>query len=186
MIKEINWIAFCSQTGTEIVNISNKLQIKPRIIITNNYKKLSEVTLKFISDNEITVIMLPLSPKEKHYNVLEFTSHTIITLNGYLKILPKSFIEKHPKLYNGHPGLITKYPELKGLNPQEKAFNLKHTEIGAVIHRVTTDVDGGEIILGLETNIKAGSDLEVYYYVLREVSLNTWIQFFKQQVLKWI
>ena len=40
------------------------------------------------------------------------------------------------------------YPELKGFNPQERAFLQRDTmhTAGSVIHRVTKDIDEGEIV----------------------------------------
>ena len=49
------------------------------------------------------------------------------------------------EIYNGHPGLITKYPELKGKDPQERSFKQYETA-GAVLHKVTAGVDEGDVI----------------------------------------
>ncbi|MGM9763083.1 MAG: formyltransferase family protein [Candidatus Cryptobacteroides sp.] len=46
--------------------------------------------------------------------------------------------------YNLHPSLLPKY---KGMNPWEKMYAAQETEGGVTLHRLSTDVDGGEILL---------------------------------------
>ena len=51
--------------------------------------------------------------------------NTLITLNGWLRIVPPDKCAKY-NIYNGHPGLITKYPELKGKDPQQRMWENIH------------------------------------------------------------
>ena len=69
----------------------------------------------------------------------------IITLHGWLRIMPPEICNRY-EIYNGHPGLITKYPELKGKDPQMRAWEGDYEFCGSVLHRVTEGVDEGEII----------------------------------------
>jgi folate-dependent phosphoribosylglycinamide formyltransferase PurN len=168
------WITFCSQTGTEIMNLSLSINRVPDMIVTNNYKKLSSTVLEWIKEQKINVTILPFNPTIESYSKLNYeVDGTLITLHGYLRILPASFCKKYVIL-NGHPGLITIYPELKGKDPQEKAFNLGLTTIGSVIHRVTEGVDEGEVITVVEKSILPKSSLEDYYTYLKEASLEAW------------
>ena len=50
--------------------------------------------------------------------------HDLITLHGYLRIIPENICKQCKHIYNGHPGLINMYPELKGKDPQEARRHL--------------------------------------------------------------
>jgi len=82
-------------------------------------------------------------------------------------------------IYNGHPGLITKYPELKGKDPQVKAHKLGHEVAGAVIHKVTAGVDEGRIIMEEYFNATQ-LDLDSLFRILRDRSLYMWSNLLKQ------
>ena len=105
-MKKISWTAFYSQTGSEIVALCKKLDIKPTAVVTNNPKKTSEENYKFFRENNITIVHLPFNPSPDDY-LLTPTSVRIISLNGWLRILPP-FICKQWKgrMFNGHPALI--------------------------------------------------------------------------------
>ena len=104
----------------------------------------------------------------------------IITLHGWLRIMPPEICNKY-EIYNGHPGLITKYPELKGKDPQIRAFESKHPVAGAVLHRVTEGVDEGEIILEERFNT-FNLELEDFFRILRDRSLNMWVNFLRDKL----
>ena len=75
--------------------------------------------------------------------------------------------------------MITKYPELKGKDPQVRAFELKHETIGCVLHEVVAGVDEGKVIA--EERVNAfGLDLENTFRILRDRSLYLWVNFLKK------
>ena len=78
-------------------------------------------------------------------------------------------------IYNGHPGLINMYPELKGKDPQER-IKPYMSLIGSVVHKVTPEVDAGEIV----NNVAVKNNRYDYYNILRETSLEAWEQFFEK------
>src|SRR5690606_19045345 len=107
----------------------------------------------------------------------------VITLNGWLRIVPP-FICKQWKgrLFNGHPGLITKFPELRGKDPQQKAFELQMKKVGSVVHEVTEKVDDGKVITESEIDL-IDTKLEDYFSNLRRTSIHAWEKFFKLKLL---
>lgn len=165
------WIAFFSQSGKEIVDIATKLERWPDLIITNN-RPISTRTI----DNRITNYKLLVNkPTEEDYEILEGYNNPVITLHGWLRVIPPSICSKY-EIYNGHPGLITQYEELKGKDPQIRAFEGKYPSIGSVIHKVTDGIDEGEVIV--DGCISAENlDLENTFLKLREVSLILWLKF---------
>ncbi len=180
MIEKKDWVVFCSQTGSEIVRLSKVLNKVPTQVVTNNFKKLSLETRRWFSQEGITVSCIPFNPVVKDYIDLELTDNSLITLHGYLRIIPPSICEKY-QIYNGHPGLITLYPELKGKDPQARAFENRYSLIGSVVHKVTAGVDEGEVLESDSVEIELGNTiLNDYYTILQETSLNAWKKFFSK------
>lgn len=180
------WITFFSQTGNEIYNLTNALGSYPDAIITNKQttddvnKGLLELT-KFRSQklNQTIWYTIPTKPTVEDYKkVLNKFKNPIITLHGYLRIIPKAICDKY-EIYNLHPGLINKYPELKGFNPQERAFKGKYEDGGCVIHKVTPGVDEGQIVASGEISLD-GLNLADTYCALKDCALETWINFIRE------
>lgn len=168
------WVVFFSQTGTEIVDIAESLGRWPNKIITNERPEhLRKINDKLL-EREITY--LPNKPTVDDYDVV-LQDNALITLHGWLRVMPPSICNKY-LIYNGHPGLITEYPELKGKDPQVRAFEGKYPMAGAVIHKVTAEVDEGKIISEERFNT-FGLELDDLFRILRDRSLYMWTNFLK-------
>lgn len=169
------WVAFFSQTGSEICTLAKKLGRWPDKIITNR-ENFNGVTPE-IQDRSI--IIIPNKPALTDYlKALKGTDlqSAVITLHGYLRILPKELCAY--QVYNLHPGLITDYPELKGFNPQEKAYKLHLPVSGVVIHRVIPEVDSGEILIEKSLSIENKS-LEEIHVELHDLAIEAWVEVLK-------
>jgi folate-dependent phosphoribosylglycinamide formyltransferase PurN len=176
-MKVSKWAVFVSQTGSEVVELSEALGLTPGYLFTNNYSKLASNTLKFLKENNVEVIKLPFRPTEDDYQSKILNKCNLLTLHGYLRILPASFIRNFKgSIYNGHPGLISSYPELKGKDPQIKAWEGKYREVGSVVHKVTEGVDEGDIVMQCSTNNFARS-LDGMYRILKSTSFTCWVSF---------
>ena len=174
------WVCFFSQTGSEIDQVRRLLGRDPDLIVFNGNQ--DQVCKSLLHDLESRFVVLPNRPSDQDYEELEKLLHTdsLITLHGWLRIIPGWFCNKH-KILNGHPGLITKYPVLKGFNPQEKAFKLGLPSSGSVIHDVVAEVDSGEILASKEVDI-AGLTLEEVYEALHRSSVSLWAEFLKNML----
>lgn len=177
------WICCFSQTGSEIHNLSNALGRYPNAIITNKQThdttntNLLDVT-KFREHKLNTIIWHQLQSKPvlaDYERILSNYTNPIMTLHGYLRIVPKEMCDKY-EIYNLHPGLINMYPELKGYNPQERAFTGGYKKAGCVIHKVTPGVDEGEIMATGEVNIEDLTLVQVYES-LHDCAFETWKNF---------
>ena len=167
------WIAFFSQTGSEIVSLGNALGKMPTEIVYNE----KPIYKNDINQNIDKYTLLPNRPSVEDYErVLSKYDNPLVTLHGWLRIVPPEICSKY-EIFNGHPGLIDEYPELKGKDPQEKAYRLGLQEGGSVIHRVTEGVDEGEILYSTKASLK-GLDLNGVYNILRETSMVSWMKFF--------
>ena len=178
------WIAFFSQTGSEIVELSKFLGRKPDLIVTNNFEEkikfnpeLRELNVTIMSAKHD--LLMAYFRNQSVYNI----SQTIISLHGYLRILPPDICEQY-EIYNGHPGAITLFPELKGKDPQEKVWleNEKYNIIGSVVHRCTAELDAGDIVKSVMVCNRCYSKEEVYAS-LKMTSLSAWNFFMKEKGL---
>jgi len=181
-MKFTKWVALFSQTGQEIIDITNQIDRVPDLIISNNHPSNVENIVKGVEYR-----WLISSEEYKTLDILdevvEDPENTLITLNGWLRIVPPDKCTKY-NIYNGHPGLITKYPELKGHNPQYRAWNdiHKYDTVGSVVHKVVEEVDAGEI--ATESEVSSANILTLFdmYDALRSTSLKTWGSFLKERL----
>lgn len=173
------WIAFFSQTGSEIVLISEALGRWPDMIISNRRSdNIRTITSELPKDK---IYYTSNSPEDyEYYHYLGQVREPIITLHGWLRIIPEEICNKY-EVYNGHPGLITKYPELKGKDPQLRAFEGNYNTGGCVIHKVTPGVDEGEVLMEREIGIRL-LDLNETFRKLHNTSVDMWIEFLKERL----
>lgn len=183
-MKNKKWVAFFSQTGSEIVEIIKSTGRIPDAIITNkSIKSIEDLHSDLLHRCFDRIVFVPSRPTLTEYRTAigELGVDDIITLHGYLRVIPKDICNTY-NIYNGHPGDIVQYPELKGFNPQEKAFNIKLSHSGCVIHKVTEQVDEGEIIMRVQCPISTESIKEVYS-ILHAHSVKLWVEFVKKYII---
>ena len=173
------WLTFFSQTGSEIADLSEKLGRWPSRIITNERPEhLRTIDPRVEKNGYIT---LSNKPKlNEYYSVLDYYKDAVVTLHGWLRIFPEELCGQF-ETYNGHPGLITKYPELKGKDPQVRAFEGGYKIGGSVIHHVSAGVDEGKVISSREVSLE-GLDLDGIFLILRDTSQSLWIDFLKNKL----
>ena len=167
------WVSLISQTGSEVAAIQNKLGIKPDYIFRD--REDGEINPKI--KNQVKIM--------SHKGIMEQIQNwpnAIITLNGYLRVIPDKIIDTGLKIYNVHPGDIVKYPSLKGIHPQKKALQMGLEETGVVIHEVDKTVDGGEIIDYQTYKIKKDENLAGLINELRLISIDMWIKFLNKKL----
>ena len=175
-----NWGVLVSQTGSEVVAISEKLGILPSLVVTNNITKISPRNMEIFGENNVEIRTIPKKPSLVDYLRTRIYLKELITLHGYLRILPESlFPYLEGEIYNGHPGLITVYPELKGFNKQEDVAGNqeKYPYCGSVVHKVIPELDAGEVVSAYQV-INRANTIDEAYSILRETSLNSWVYFF--------
>ena len=177
----MHWVAFFSQTGSEIVNICEEIDRWPDLIVTNRldgFDKINPELTKRLLNGKQRMLMVEKKPPVHRYDEA-IRDGAIVTLHGWLRIVPEEICDKY-EIYNGHPGLITKYPELKGKDPQVRAHEGKYEIAGSVIHEVVPEVDAGKILKEGEVDIKEKS-LDEVYSSLHKLSTDLWIDFLKEK-----
>ena len=178
------WIAFFSQTGSEIVDISKSLKRWPNVIVTNERPARLRTINAEILEQDLLVTTANKPTEKELLEIIEYYDNPIITLHGWLRIMPPNICENF-YVYNGHPGLITDFPELKGKDPQVRAYEGikegKYQYAGAVLHKVTAGVDEGRIILQERFNT-FNLDLDGLFRTLRDRSLYMWCKFLRRNL----
>ena len=88
----------------------------------------------------------------------------LTVLAGFMRILTPVFTEQI-RAINLHPSLL---PRHKGLHAIEKSFGDNFDEGGVSVHWVTSELDGGEIIVQKRIP-KAGHDLQSYTEAVKRI-----------------
>ena len=167
----MKWVALFSQTGSEIYQVSEGLGRFPDGIICNG-QDFNKINTYLIGNAPIHITNS--KPTVDEYLEL-LPEDALVTMHGWLRIVPGEVCNKRT-IYNGHPGDIVTYPELKGKDPQERAWHLQHEYGGCVIHEAVADVDAGEIVSYNKTMIQ-GLSLDDTFAKLHSLSVDMWIDF---------
>jgi phosphoribosylglycinamide formyltransferase-1 len=69
----------------------------------------------------------------------------LVILAGFMRLLTAGFVAHyHGRMVNIHPALL---PDLPGLNTHQRAIAAGYHEHGASVHFVSTDMDGGPVLV---------------------------------------
>lgn len=181
---KICWTAMFSRTGYELYCIIKILKLLPTQIICNRKPIQDGIDKRFwdfLQDQNYDITFVTKSPSVEEYDLfLQPPNNHIITLHGWMRIIPPPICEKF-NIYNGHPGDILAYPELKGKDPQQKALDLNHKTIGTVIHKVIPEVDNGPVI-SVKKIGNTFKDVDSISIALREESIFLWSDFLKERI----
>jgi folate-dependent phosphoribosylglycinamide formyltransferase PurN len=179
------WVALFSQTGSEVVDLALHFDRWPDIIVTNNsdeskwhpqIREFHNRGLSSLSGESSLKVVSNIKAKTANFLHGIADKNSLITLHGWLRIIPEDICSIYT-IYNGHPGLITEYPELKGKDPQERMFSTgEYTYYGSVVHKVVPEVDSGEIVSEVK-RFNTMKTLDDVFLSLKSTSLTAWIDF---------
>jgi len=169
----MKWIAMFSHTGAEIAGLSKSIGLKPDKIICNQDKSSTQVP------QQVPITHVQRKPDVDTYHEL-LSTDAIITMHGWMRIVPGEICNQY-NIYNLHPGLITKYPELKGKDPQQRAFNMNMSEIGCVLHRAIAQVDSGGIVDARSINNRY-KNVDDLTQALKRLAHDMWVSFFAHRL----
>jgi len=76
--------------------------------------------------------------------VIDRHEPTLVVLAGFMRILTPGFVQHYEgRLVNIHPSLL---PAFAGLKTHQRAIDMGCRVAGATVHRVTSELDHGEIL----------------------------------------
>ena len=105
---------------------------------------------------------------------LQKYSPELTVLAGFMRILTPIFTEQI-KSINLHPSLL---PRHKGIKAIEKSYEDEFAEGGVSVHYVSSELDGGEVILQREI-AKEGLNFEAYDEKVRSVEKDVLVEAIK-------
>jgi len=100
----------------------------------------------------------------KVVELLQAYAPDLTVLAGFMRILTPVFTDTIQAI-NLHPSLL---PRHKGLHAIERSYEDSHAEGGVSVHYVSSELDGGEIILQ-KTLLKEGLSFEAYDQQIRTI-----------------
>lgn len=100
----------------------------------------------------------------KVVDLLHVYAPDLTVLAGFMRILTPVFTDTIQAI-NLHPSLL---PRHKGLHAIERSYEDSHAEGGVSVHYVSSELDGGEIILQ-KTLLKEGLSFEAYDQQIRTI-----------------
>lgn len=82
----------------------------------------------------------------------------LVVLAGFMRVLKAGFLRAFAgRIINLHPSLLPAFPGLDGIG---QALRAGVKETGCTVHRVTLEVDAGEILAQARVPIEAGETIE--------------------------
>lgn len=177
------WYSLFSHTGKETETLKERMAgvLELHTAITNNMDYVGSLPCRKMSTDGINSWLLSVGNIEPG---------SIITLNGYMRILPvdvlKYLYNIDCKIFNIHPAPIMLYPELKGADPQERMYKGiqegKYDFIGNVIHLVDEGVDTGPMVSWSLKLADPGMTEAEMNADLREMALEQWVEVLQEVV----
>ena len=133
--------------------------IKINLVITNNPDAAGIFHAK---KNSIPYIIIDTKRRDYLNTVfkeIRKNKISIICLAGYMKIIPKKFINKMKnKILNIHPSLL---PKFKGLNTFERILKKNEKKTGCTVHFVNEKLDSGKIIIQKSFYINKDDNIKI-------------------------
>ena len=137
-----NVAVFVSGFGSNLnVFLKNKKRFKTLLVVSSNPKAYA---LERAKAHQVKnwILDKPISWDKLHKR-LDERNIDLIFLAGFMRVLPPQFVKAwKDHLFNLHPSMLPRY---KGLDSIKKAYEAEDN-IGVSIHRVTDQVDAGEIV----------------------------------------
>ena len=153
-----------SGTGSNFAHIVKTLDQKECEVVFALTNNPAAGGIKIAQDNSIPYGVV----EPKNFDSREAFDITVVetlkrynpdltVLAGFMRILTPEFTD-HVKAINLHPSLL---PRHKGLHAIERSYEDEHEEGGVSVHYVSSELDGGEIILQKSLS-KEGLSFEAY------------------------
>lgn len=178
----VKWYSLFSHTGSETAALQKLLEddVKLVVAITNNSRYEGPLPcIKLTSAKAINEWLMAPGNIEPG---------SIVTLNGYMRIIPEEVINYlhsiNCRLLNIHPAPIQMYPDLRGMDPQERLYegiqSDKYHYIGVVIHNVDAGVDTGSIVNWSIELADPNMTKDELYQHLHDIGTKLWLEVFQE------
>lgn len=108
-------------------------------------------------------------------SAIEATQPDIVALAGFMRVLTPAFVEQFSgRLLNIHPSLLPKH---RGLHTHRAALAAGDAEHGASVHFVTTELDGGPVVIQGRAPVRKGdTESTLAERVMQDIELKIYPQ----------
>lgn len=167
--KPLNIAVLVSGSGSNLQAIIDaakvgKLSVNIVGVISNNADayaieraRFANIPVAILSHNPNGTRMKMATFEHHAYNQFKKWGADLVVLAGFMRIVTADFIQKSPPMINLHPSLL---PYYKGLNTHERVLKSGDKQHGCSIHKVTPQLDGGQILTQAVLNVKANDNAE--------------------------
>ena len=189
-------VVFASGSGTNFINIFNKIQenlINGKIVLlVSNNPNCGAVKFAKVNQVNVEVVNLCTEKLQKNINnkyemLLDFYKADLILLAGFMKKIPSNITSNYKnRIMNIHPSLLPKYggKGFYGSNVHKAVLDAKEIKTGVTIHFVNERYDKGAVICQKEVVVLENDTIEslskrvlyeehkLYYEVVRDYCNN--------------
>ncbi len=162
-----NIVVLISGSGTNLQAIidackEGRINASISAVVSNKADAYGLERAKQAAINTVVVNPKEYSDRESYdmalAEVIEQHNADLIVMAGFMRILSQAFVERFSgKMLNIHPSLLPKY---QGLNTHQRAIDAQDQEHGCSIHFVTSELDGGPVILQAKVPVFSDDDAE--------------------------
>jgi len=167
MSKPLSIVVLISGSGTNLQAIidgmqNGKLPINIRAVISNRpdaqgLQRAEKAGIKTVVIDHKQYDSRDSFDAEMQKTIDSY-SPELVVLAGFMRILTEDFVEHYlGRMLNIHPALLPNFP---GINTHERAIESAVQEHGASVHFVTTEVDGGPIVMQVRVPVLEGDTAE--------------------------
>lgn len=153
-----NIAIFVSGSGTNCENIIKYFQdskdIRIKLVLSNKADAYALVRAQKLGIDTCVVPKAKFNTPDHLMPILEQYGINFIVLAGFLLFIPDFLINAFPRrMINLHPALLPKFggKGMWGHHVHEAVKAAGETETGMTIHWVSSEIDGGEIIVQYKT-----------------------------------
>ena len=145
-------VALCNNPNAKGIDIAKKFKVECKVINSKDYES------REVFDRDVVSALEP-------YGV------DLVVLAGFMRVLTTEFTDKFTAI-NLHPSLL---PRHKGLKAIERSYEDEYDEGGISVHWVSSELDGGEIILQ-KSIPKANLTFQEYNTKIRQIEKEALIE----------
>jgi phosphoribosylformylglycinamidine cyclo-ligase len=149
--KKLNIAILGSTNGTSSKALMQAYKENIQLVVSNKSKS---GILQKAKEYKIRNIYLPCTKINKETydeelcNLFKFYDIDYIFLIGYMRFISKTMLDRYPnKILNIHPSLLPRHEGLMNLDVHQQVIYSGDKISGCTLHRVTEEVDGGDIVL---------------------------------------